>query len=1492
MGSIILGGIGSALGGPIGGLIGGQIGSLIDSRLLNSNYVAKPSLQDLMIEASTFGLPVPIAYGRNRIAGNMIQSDQLIKVSKHSGKGGASKGSSSDTFSFSGAIAICAGPIFNVWRIYADSKVIWDMDPLTTAAGEPLPQSTFVNGQFGGVAGFYHFGKPGSKSRNTQSANGGGIIYYGLEDQPQDPNLDAIAVRNGFNSGEIPGYRDLAYVVFDTFQLADYGNRIPNFSFEVNGFFEAGTIYSQLPIAGDVSTLNIFYDILNSTYWQYGGANGVSSFNSLDLSQIQKFDYMKDPLITAIVGTNPVNTGGYCTINNNNMTGPDGALWLTEVEADGGCTYTGPAINKSALDPINQYQNTNGVVFKIDPNDGVKYAFQILDTLGFNVTVNGVLRSVADSIPRMISPRNIIYCGQSGLVGIFDDLSPVFQFFEADTIFYAETLAVDTVGFPRGIFCSGNLHSSLGSALQYILLTDKGCFQNTLLGKDRYPSAANETSAYAHPTSLSWSDTRSELVVLDGDAGAQWVFNLAQMSPNSTAFKAGSVVSPGPIQEAGNALGNLLFGPSVLTNFITDGGAYYVIYDGANDLYIYYNEKHAYSVAVIETAPGAALEYVNHLDIVAVLGGTISPGSAFQTQQSPAGFYVLDVGTTVGGMVWIIDTSTMQPVVIAAGTGDIVQGWDMTPAGDRPNDFTPCYSPYGQGGCIYTVEAPPSSVDPTQPDVPGIALYRPASGSTITLGQVVLDICLRCGLKATQVDVTELTEELYGYTISQEVSGRVAIEQLQEVYLFDMVESGGKLVARHQAIQAQLIQTTVNANDLGARSGAPLPGANPVPRINEKVKQDFELPAALTLRYRTTEGNFRVRDFCMEPAAQYARRISSVISGTGNVSISSPVVLDDIQAATIAATVLRLQYVQRTSLTFALPIPYIVIEPGDVIQVEWTDPENNDVTYDMYVQQADLGADNTIKISGVSTNAKAYTGSAAAQSQLDGTVPMAFGQATTLVVMELPPLQDADDNVGDYWGACGVGTSYGWSATIYRSLDGGQTYTTIGTDDIPAIIGITKGALSGGATADISDQLGSAVWDTVNSFTVSLTAGTPESFTPLSVLNHNGIYLVGKEIVGACNAVENTDKTWTFSLLIRGMQGTDMYIDTHIAGETVVALALDGSISTKTFDQSQVGVEADWTALSSGADLSTAQKVNATLQGTRIMPLRAARAAITRDSGNNATIIWSPRRRIGIEWQDGVELGVDEATEEYSIDIISPATGVAVRTITAFTKITGTVGDTAGADTGARSVAYSYANQLTDGLVGAGAAWETPTAHFTVSADGLTAVKADGVSASINSNFGATTGKFYFEATGSLLGDNADQVGVGTAASGALANRQVYPGNFGTGVACFAVDLVNKRFWSRSNPTALWNDSATADPANNIGGTDISSGVGSFFVYFYSVNAPGTALANFGASLFAGVIPAGFSAGWPGPLAPPITTSIYQVSDRIGRGFPRSIIAG
>jgi len=191
--------IGTAVGGPIGGIVGriagAAAGSVIDAAIIGGSparSTSGPRLGDLNGIASAEGAPIPRLYGRQRLGGQVIwatQFEEVVSTSKVSGGGKGLGGTSATetTFSYFAnvAVALCEGPIAFVRRVWADG----DLLDLATVAMR---------------------------------------VHTGDEEQVPDP---LIIAKDG--AANACPYRGTAYVVFERLPLAEYGNRLPQLTFEV-----------------------------------------------------------------------------------------------------------------------------------------------------------------------------------------------------------------------------------------------------------------------------------------------------------------------------------------------------------------------------------------------------------------------------------------------------------------------------------------------------------------------------------------------------------------------------------------------------------------------------------------------------------------------------------------------------------------------------------------------------------------------------------------------------------------------------------------------------------------------------------------------------------------------------------------------------------------------------------------------------------------------------------------------------------------------------------------------------------------------------------------------------------------------------------------------------------------------------------------------------------------------------------------------------------
>jgi len=315
LGAVVGGIIGFAFGQP--GL-GAQIGFLAGSAIGAAAFPEKgpviigPRLRDLDVQSSSYGLPIPIVFGTMRLAGNVIWATQIKETRREDGGGkGGGGGATQVTFTYSidCAIAICEGPIVGIRKIWGDTKLIWSIGEPETAQ-EKL--ASLLNLAVTVVEVF-------EAILSTQKGPFGAMrIYPGSQTAEPDPLIEADK-----GVGDVPAYRGLCYVVFDDFQLANFGNRIPNFSFEV--------VFAGTQTTSEIETV-VVPDSGGLTHREIGASfidgNGEMIVIAMDTTGSPRFytgpkvrlmralgaTLIDIPKIPAIAGTLPADVTGNATL--------------------------------------------------------------------------------------------------------------------------------------------------------------------------------------------------------------------------------------------------------------------------------------------------------------------------------------------------------------------------------------------------------------------------------------------------------------------------------------------------------------------------------------------------------------------------------------------------------------------------------------------------------------------------------------------------------------------------------------------------------------------------------------------------------------------------------------------------------------------------------------------------------------------------------------------------------------------------------------------------------------------------------------------------------------------------------------------------------------------------------------------------------------------------------------------------------------------------
>lgn len=190
MATLVLGTVGRALLGPVGGAIGALIGNRVDHAVLGSPRRQGPRLAELSVQTSTYGTQMPAVFGTMRVAGPVIWATDLVEARGLTGGGKGRPSTESYSYSANFAVALSGRAIRRVGQIWADGRLLR------------------------------------GSARDFKVATGF-RLYPGTEDQPVDPLIASI------EGARASAFRGIAYAVFEGLALAEFGNRIPQLTFEV-----------------------------------------------------------------------------------------------------------------------------------------------------------------------------------------------------------------------------------------------------------------------------------------------------------------------------------------------------------------------------------------------------------------------------------------------------------------------------------------------------------------------------------------------------------------------------------------------------------------------------------------------------------------------------------------------------------------------------------------------------------------------------------------------------------------------------------------------------------------------------------------------------------------------------------------------------------------------------------------------------------------------------------------------------------------------------------------------------------------------------------------------------------------------------------------------------------------------------------------------------------------------------------------------------------
>jgi hypothetical protein len=1217
MAALVLSATGSAIGSSFGAagamagrLIGAVAGAVIDRALFGPRAPDGPRLADLDVLSSTEGTPIPRVYGRMRVAGQVIWATRLEEQAS-GGKGSSSGRTYGYRANF--AVGLCEGPIAGIGRIWADGKEL-DQKDLTIR------------------------------------------VHRGIESQDADP---LIVAKEG--AGGTPAYRGLAYVVFERLVLDDFGNRIPQLSFEVMkpvGRLET-MVRSVVVIPG--STEFGYEPDIHSREFGYGRSAPETRHTTLAASD---FSASMDELQALCPHLEAVSLvvswfgddlrAGHCTIR-------------PKVErrdkAVRDLVWSASGLTRASADLVSDIEDV--------PAYGGSPSDQTIIRAIEDLTARGLKVTLIPFVMMDIPSDNALEDPHSGAAS-----QPAFP--------WRGRISCDPApgrpGSPDGTGAAGAeiaafvgtataAHFSVSGPIVGYLGPDEWRYRRFVLHMAALAKAAGGVDRFVigsemigltrvradtgHPFVDELIAIAAEVKVLLPEAdltyAADWTEYGAQARGSDVDFPLDPLwasddiaavgidwyapladrrdVSPGSPYDVVALREGLSSGEAFDWYYASDSdrlaGTRTAITDGLGkpwtyrqkDIWSWWANEHRPRLAGTETAPTGWIArskpiWLTECGIPAVDKGANRPSVFPDPKSSESGLPPFSAGTRDD----LIQRRALEAII---GCVDPAFGAD-----ESDNPLSPIY-----GGrmvdpatlSLWTWDARPWPAFPADDE----AWADGANWETghwlngrlgsAPVGELARAILADYGIDDVLADGVEGV--LDGAVIERPMSARDALEPIARAFSLDLVERGSTLVLSTPAAPAIL-----------ALTGDDLVEAEGQAQASITRTEDSALPLELSLAFAETEADFRTTAVSSRRLAGRSHRVSS---------LALAVAADPAEMAVRAETLLQRLWTAQDRATFTLPPSLIRLEPGDQLALTLEGRTHRLALIALEgtgLRQAEaISTAPLIRPRRPLSTKRPYAG-------------MTGDGRPVVEILDLPPLDAADPPMLQVLAA--AADPWRGPYTVWRGGEG-LGDEAIARLDRPSLMGETLDALEAGDAGH---------WDRGSAVTVRLVAGSLSSLPEHQVLGGgNACAIRGPggtwELLQFRDAELTADHTWRLSHLLRGQRGTEHHIQPVAAGAPMVFLS--GPLVGLGTSLDLVGRSWRYRIGSSvllAADPAVAD-VTATMGLTALQPFSPVHLRARREAAG-IRLSWIRRTRTGGDSWDLAEVPLGEPSERYRVAIL------------------------------------------------------------------------------------------------------------------------------------------------------------------------------------------------------------------------------------------------
>ncbi|MEM1381282.1 MAG: glycoside hydrolase/phage tail family protein [Pseudomonadota bacterium] len=1167
------------------------------------------ALDEIRLLTAGEGGGVPRVYGRGRVGGQVIwaspvKEDTLVVSSTRGAKGfvAATETSATEyTYTVSLAIALCEGEIAGIGRVWADGKLITLAD------------------------------------HNVR-------LYRGTDDQEPDTLIEA-------HEGGAPAYKGLAYIVFEDLQLGPFGNRVPQFNFEVerplnrddpDALENAIRALTIIPGSGEaVYATEVNYDAVEEGITralnQHSGVGLPDFIASMDRMQSTLPNAAATSLVVSWFGDDL--RAGHCTVT----PGVELRDRVTEPDAWGVAGYDRQSAR--LLTDTNGRPSYGGT-----PSDqGVRQAIRELKARGAMVMLHPFLLMDVPAGNGLPDPYGgaeqgaFPWRGRITANALADDktsairtqINAFFDQWDAMVLHYA-TLAASEGGVDAVL---------LGSELRGLtqLRDDTGAYPAVerlvalaALVKAQLPGAlvsyGADWSEYAnhkpndgsgdllYPLDTLWADGNVDFVGIDN------YLPIADWREGNTHLDAGTAEGP--------------YDLSYLESGISSGEGYDWYYASEADRAAQVRTPitdGAYNEAWVFRPKDLWSWWMNP--------HTERPGGIKATSNTPwvpqskpiwfteLGCPAIDKGANQPNVFVDPKSSESAPPYFSTGARDdriqraMLEAYHRFWSDSAKNPVSSVYSgPMVDPArmFVYAWDARPFPDFPARGDlwadnqnwVTGHWLNGRAG--RIPLSGLITQLASEAGLSA--IDASACDDLVSGLTLLDPTTGREALEPLFDLYQLDATARDGLLIIRPRDGIPQHALTEDDVID---------PGEGPLVAVEHA--QDEELPSALAVTYQDELSDFAVK----------TTEVRDERHGPGRTQrVGTAVVLEQGEAEGRARSLLAEARALRATAHFALPEVADGIEPADTLRVTTGDGE-------LIVRIVQMREGPVREITAVQTDPGLFGSSYAGLSADPGHLPVVYG-TVAFAALDIPLLGEDPD------------TALLWLAAFADPWPGGAlVYAGEGENQVLQTT-LTRQVAMGRLVANLAPGPCSR-WDRAGRVHITLPAGSLASIPAEAVLSGEHLCAVetsaGWELLQYRDAVLQGDGTWVLTELLRGRRATENKAALGASAGARIVFLEDLSalpLAPERWGQTEVFEVGPSSALPGAYPFRTS---SVALTGEAVRPFAPVHLEVSAVSGGRH-LSWIRRSRVGGDrWAEG-DIPLGETTERYRVTIENSTGGI------------------------------------------------------------------------------------------------------------------------------------------------------------------------------------------------------------------------------------------